>query len=254
MATMLVVPPALNLRSEPFQRPPNVIDKLPVGHEVNVVGDAREGTWNEVETTLDDRSLTGFVSARFLRLPGSSPSDALLRESGKESRRFQFGEGREEIDPFAGFVGEMWTALGLGFDGRDDIPWSAAFISFVVRNAAYQGFAFSSSHSRYIHDAIVKRLSNDASSPFWGFRLNEHRPEIGDLTCQWRENEKTFDEAAEQEFFKSHCNVVVEVRPNTVRTIGGNLSNSVSLRSFHLDQNGFLEPERRLFAIMRNNH
>jgi hypothetical protein len=142
----------------------------------------------------------------------------------------------------------------MDLDGKDkDVPWSAAFISFVVRNAGYQGFRFAAAHSRYIHDAIVKRQQGVAEAPFWGFRLSEHRPTLGDLVCQWRIDRRTFDDAAERDDFRSHCDVVVELKDTFVRAIGGNVRNSVAMKTYSLNLNGFLKNTGKVIAILRNN-
>jgi hypothetical protein len=47
--------------------------------------------------------------------------------------------------------------------------------------------------------------------------------------------------------------VVVEVGANTITTIGGNVSHSVSEKTFALKSDGTLKAENKLFAIMRNN-
>ncbi len=148
----------------------------------------------------------------------------------------------------------MWQALGMDLDGKDrDQPWSAAFISFVVRNAGYQGFRFAAAHARYIHNAIVNQQQGAVAAPFWGFRLTEHRPKLGDLVCQWREIPRTFAEAAEKDSFKSHCDVVVELNDTFVRAIGGNVKQSVAMKTFSLNAGGFLKNANRVFAILRNN-
>ncbi len=250
MARKLVIPPALNLRSGPSRRS-EIIDALPVAHTVKVVG--QQGAWSRVDTQLDGRTLSGFVSSRRLREPGEPPVDALLREAGREFRRFDFGKGRETDAPFSSFVGEMWRALGLDLDGTDvDIPWSAAFTSFVVRNAGYSNFRFSASHSKYIHDAIVKRRRADRRAPYWGYRIPERKPRLGDLVCQWRGNRLSFAQAAQGGFFKSHCDIVIQIKPRNLVTLGGNLGNSVRFRTFPLDKNGRLRADDKLLALLRN--
>jgi hypothetical protein len=122
-----------------------------------------------------------------------------------------------------------------------------------VRNAGYQGFRFAAAHSRYIHDAIIKRQQDDVGAPFWGFRLSEHRPKLGDMVCQWRMVPRTFAEAARKDSFKSHCDVVVELRDTFVRAIGGNVGQSVAMKTFSLNDRGFLKNTNRVFAILRNN-
>jgi hypothetical protein len=44
------------------------------------------------------------------------------------------------------------------------------------------------------------------------------------------------------------------VRDRTIRTLGGNVSNSVAMTTYSLDANGFVRQEGPLFAIMRNNN
>ena len=248
--TKLVEPPALNLRSAPSKYA-EVIAVMPVAQVVRVVGQV--GPWARVETEFDGVQTTGFAAGGRLRVPGPEAADRLVREAGREFLRFRFGQGREHLAPFAGFVGEMWRAIGLNLDGTNrDIPWSAAFVSFVVHNAGYAGFRHSASHSKYVHDAIARREGGDAAAPFWGHRLAERSPRLGDLTCQWREKPVDFDFAAREDAFKSHCDVVVQVKKSTVRVIGGNVGDSVRLKTFSLDADGRLKPQSRLFALLGN--
>ena len=94
-------------------------------------------------------------------------------------------------------------------------------------------------------------MSNTTSAPYWLFRLNEHKPRLGDLVCGWRVNRRTFDDLPED--FASHTDVVVEVDDFSITTIGGNVSNSVNEKRFALNSSGFLKAQGQLFAIMRNN-
>ncbi len=255
MDQMRVSTDGLNLRREPIVRPDTAIALLPLAHPVTVLGDASRQGWKEITVELDGTTLNGVVSGKFLRALESDAKEALLHETVKEWIRFERGQGKETQDPFFRFVGEMWQAINIDLDGRNnDVPWFAAFISFVVRNAnAYQGFKFAAAYSRYIHDSIVERQRGNANEPFWGFRLNEHRPKLGDLVCQWRITPRTFDQAAEIDRFPSHCDVVVELRDTFVRAIGGNVSNSVKMKTYSLNAQGFLKSANNVFAILRNN-
>jgi len=256
MAKMRVKSDGLNLRSEPRVAPGNIVAVLPLAQEVDTLGAPAANQFVEVNTVVGGQARRGFVSQTFLRQPVSALREALLQQAVSQWIRFQRGAGKESVAPFFGFVGEFWHALTppLNLDGRDtDQPWSAAFISFVVRNAGYQGFMFSPAHARYIIDAKAKRQSNNANAPFWLFRLNEHKPQVGDLICKRRQPGITFDNLP-TDGFKSHCDVVVEVRDRTVRTLGGNVSNSVGMTTYSLDANAFVKQEGPLFAIMRNNN
>jgi hypothetical protein len=255
MATKHVRSDALNLRREPKVQEGNVLGVLIKGQAVNVLGPSGTEGWVEAEATVDSVQRRGFVAGHLLRGPASAAKERLMSNAVAEWVRFDRGEGLEHVDPFFRFVGEMWQAIGENLDGRDrDQPWSAAFISWIVRRAGaeYAAFRFAASHSRYIHDSIKKREAG-TPSPFWGFRLREHRVSLGDLVCQWRIDPQTFDGARSSDSFFSHCDVVVEVTPGSVRTLGGNVDHTVGFKTYAVNADGFLKAENKVFAVLRNN-
>ncbi|MBD1995218.1 DUF2272 domain-containing protein [Leptolyngbya sp. FACHB-541] len=243
---------SLNLRSSPEKTNDNIIRALPLAQEVKVLTGTPADRWWRVETVVEGASLTGFVSSAFLRQPLSAAKEALISAAVTEWLRFKLGSGLETKDPYYKYIGEYWRALDLPHDGRDtEIYWSAAFISFVARKAGYENFKFSIAHHSYIRDSIEKRISGDTNSSFWGFRLNEHKPQLGDLVCLWRGTPVIFDDLPSE--FSSHCDIIVDVRDTEVRALGGNVGDSVSMNTFQLDLDGFLKPTGRVFAILRNN-
>lgn len=252
MATRFVQTDGLNLRSTPEILSDNIIRSMPLCQKVSIL-DAPDGErfW-EVEATINGETHRGFASHRFLREPLSAKKEALLLEAVKEWIRFKHGDAKEDQDPFFKRVGDYWRALGINRDGRSPFAWSAAFMSFIVRRAGYENFKFDQGHDTYIHDAKKKRNANDASAPFWLFRLSEHKPQLGDLVCAWRENPVTFDNMPTD--FLSHTDVVVEIDQHTIKTIGGNVGNSVNEKTFGLKSDGHLKVQGELFAIMRNNN
>jgi hypothetical protein len=253
MTTMHVASTTLNLRSEPGVKPGTIIATLGWSQPVDVLADAAVPGWKQVKAGVNGDATVGFASGKLLRAPASPEREALLAEAVTQWIRFDRGKGRESVPPYSGFVGEMWQAIGMDLDGKDaGVPWSAAFISFVVRRAGYVGFRFAAAHSRYIHDSIVKREQGQASQ-FWGFRLHEHKPQLGDMVCRWRGKKITYDDAARQGSFTSHCDIVVGVGDDHVATIGGNVANSVSVTRYRLDANGNLDSSGNVFAVRRNN-
>ncbi|HEX6995705.1 MAG TPA: DUF2272 domain-containing protein [Gammaproteobacteria bacterium] len=250
---------ALNLRSRPEVAPNTRLAILYLCQRVEVLGQADVAGWVRVSVETESGRLEGFVSEKYLREPVSPAREALVSEAIQQWLRFEKGLGREFDEPFAGYVGEMWRAIGLDLDGHDrDVPWSAAAISFMVRRAAeefpqYGNFRFSASHSRYIHDSIIKRQRNDTSSPFWGFRLHERRPELGDIVCKWRETERDFDDAAASGNFKSHADIIVSITPDKVLAIGGNVRHSVSITRYDKTPSGFLADTQNVFVHLVNN-
>ncbi|MEA2875921.1 MAG: hypothetical protein QOF14_1117 [Hyphomicrobiales bacterium] len=259
---------ALNLRTAPGDDPSTVIVALDIGQKLGVLGDSNVPGWKKVSAEIDDRIHEGHVFAKYIRPPESASVENLLKAAHTEWFRFQRGRGAEASQPYSDYVGEMWRELDiLDRDGTDSQhPWSAAFISWIVKKAGYQNFLFSQLHAEYVHQA-VRRRELSIEGPFWGFRLNEHRPALGDIVCQWRPTNDAhgnpilidYDYAEDHDDFFGHCDVVVQVNEASVRTIGGNTGQelghggSVSMKTYRLTANGFLMDESRVFAIMRNN-
>lgn len=251
---------ALNFRSAPDKTQNNVVGKLFLLQTVEVTGPP-QGDFLPCRATIEGVVREGFASRRFLRPPATPHREALLRQVHREHTRFERGLGKESVSPFAGFVGEMWKALGNAhLDGTDtDVPWSAAAISFMVRNAgpAYARFAFASAHSKFTHAAIRARLAGDTQAPFWGFRLFERRPRPGDIVV--RDNPQfapavDYDLAAVQDSYRSHSDIIVHVdsERNLAIAIGGNLGDSVSIARYALAPGDFLAPTDHTFALLCN--
>lgn len=255
MVVMKVKPDSLNLRRSPEIKDGNIITTLVLAQEVEVItGNPTERFW-EVKTVVNGSTLLGFASAAFLRQPVSAAKEALISAAVKEWLRFERGNKLEDKDPQYKYVGEYWSKIGLDFDGRNrDKPWSAAFISFVAHAANYRDFKFASAHSTYVYDAVDKRKANVTTAPFWGFEVNEHKPQLGDLVCRTRNGVHITSMASlPRGGFTSHCDIVVEVRDSEVRTLGGNVNQSVSITSYPLDNNGFLRKVNSVYGVLKNN-
>ena len=245
---------SLNLRRTPKVEDGNIIQALPLAQEVTVTDEIPSDRWWAVQTLVNGATLKGFVSAAFLRKPVSQAKEALISAAVYEWLRFDQGNKLEYEDPQYKYVGEYWGKIGLNLDGRDrDQPWSTAFISFVARKAGYSNFKFAAAHHFYIRDAVEKRRSSDTTAAFWGFNLDEHKPQLGDLVCRWRESPVLSINDLPDGGFKGHCDIVVEIRDVEVRTLGGNVDNSVSITSYPLNANGFLKSTNRVFAVLGNN-
>ena len=249
---------ALNLREEPNG---TVIRALTIGEPVNDFGPVPTNPrWNSVEVGGE----SGVVFGKFLRPPSTPDVEALLEAVVAEWVRFDKGRALEHHDPHFRFVGEMWQSIGLNLDGRNrDVPWSAAFVSFVVRNGgeAYQSFKFNAQHSVFVNDAIHARNTEDVEKPFWGFRISEKRPEIGDIIQRNRGgNSFSFDHAENHVHYASHSDIVVEVTSHVVRVIGGNVGHTVSMRDniqeYDLNDDGFLDKNQpdgqRIISLLKN--
>lgn len=119
------------------------------------------------------------------------------------------------------------------------VPWSAAFISWVMRKAgAGSAFVYSAGHSYYTYAAKQNRLVNN-DNPFKAYRVTEAVPRPGDLVCKSRAGSgATYDTI--RPGMSTHCDIVVGVQPGQIATIGGNVSNSVKATTVSTDANGLI--------------
>ena len=255
MTVLKVKTDSLNLRSSPEIKDGNIITALPLAQTVEVIDANPTNRFWEVETIINGSTRRGFASAAFLRQPVSELKEALISNAVKEWLRFERGNKLEYEDPQYKYVGEYWSKIDLNLDGRDrDQPWSAAFISFVARAAGYNDFKFAPAHSTYVYDAVDKRRANDTTAPFWGFNVGEHKPQLGDLVCRWRGNNPISSmNSLPRGGFQSHCDIVVEIRDTEVRTLGGNVEQTVSISTYPLTSNGFLRAAKNVYGVLRNN-
>jgi uncharacterized protein DUF2272 len=141
-----------------------------------------------------------------------------------------------------------------------DTSWSAAFISYVVRQsgAGVNAFHFANAHRVYIYDAFATSAAEVAGKP------DEHiyracplttRPRVGDMLCAQREPAlaDAGDEAVRERvrseldgspearsIRRSHCEVVayVDNGARKVYTIGGNVNQAVTTRKLNLRRDG----------------
>jgi hypothetical protein len=255
MVNLKVKSESLNLRETPEIKDGNIIASLPLAQEVETLTNNPSDRFWRVKTQLNGSTLEGFVSAAFLRAPVSLAKEKLILAAVKEWLKFSRGNKLEFEDPQYKYVGEYWTSIGLNLDGRDrDQPWSAAFISFVARTAGYSEFKFAPAHSTYVYDAVDKRQKNITTAPFWAFDVNELKPQLGNLVCRTREGVSITSMAnLPRGGFKSHCDIIVEIRDSEVRTLGGNVNHSVSITSYPLDNDGFLRKVNNVYGMLKNN-
>jgi len=137
-----------------------------------------------------------------------------------------------------------------------DTPWSAAFVSFVIRQAGVgaDAFAFANAHRIFIYDAFATSAAEQhraGDGRLYRACPLATRPRAGDLICQQREpalagaDDRTVRERIRLELEggteaqtvrRTHCEVVahVDARARKVYTIGGNVNQSVTARKLNL--------------------
>ena len=125
-----------------------------------------------------------------------------------------------------------------------DTPWSAAFVSYVMRRAQVPGFTGSPSHVSYVRGAYRNPTGNayQIANPV------SARPMPGDMLCYVRVVSRVygFGELAgllssSDSGLNMHCDIVVAVDPGndrTAYTIGGNVLDGVTMRLLRLTPGG----------------
>jgi hypothetical protein len=205
----------------------------------------------------------------------SAFTDAVVRICREELATFQNGKLKEYDRAVFQRVGDYWNKLAeqpehkdwKGYNGRSQValkldangdilergenknqPWSAAFISFVAAMAgAGADFHYSPSHSRYIVDALREASKPFSTAKFVARRHTQYAPKVGDLiACERRQdtdaNFDTYIEFVKKDKYEAHCDFVIgfDAQHKNAITIGGNVGNSVSQKTWPLNADGHI--------------
>ncbi len=156
-------------------------------------------------------------------------------------------------------VSDYWRAVGMSkLSGKDcKEPWSAAFISWVMRAAGVPKSLFppAPSHRDYLSHFLAVGQNPDAV--FIPHTIQEYKPRPGDMICANR-GAGYFGEVVEELPLslnaKLHCDIVVQTDARFLYAIGGNVRNSVSKSILTLSSDGHLQLTRHRpwFLIIEN--
>jgi hypothetical protein len=183
--------------------------------------------------------------------------------SRAEAELSMYGAKLEDQSPLKERIGQYWTFLNRpDLDGSDgDVPWSAAFISYMVHLAgAGQMFPYNAQHSAYFYRTINDRLLKKKNVGFWGYRPEDIVIEAGDIVGMNRGAAPpiSYDWAVHHSDYASHADIVVGVDKGQLRTIGGNVGHApgqVSTKTF-TQQNDLLAnaatPNQQVFVVIRS--
>jgi hypothetical protein len=146
-------------------------------------------------------------------------------------------------------------------DQDGDYAWSAAFIDYVMRVAgAGQRFPYAPNHASYINAAREHAMGQLPNLVVAAMPPQSYAPQRGDLICAWRGGHPIrYEDLPTSSPFPGHCNIVVDIRPGQLDTIGGNVDNSVSMNQVPVDAGGHvtdaagtsLDPDRPWFVVLR---
>ena len=145
----------------------------------------------------------------------------------------------------AGWTGKH-DESGAEFAASQDggFPWSAAFISYIMRVAgAGERFPYSAAHADYINAAREASFAQGSGAVVAAERPDAYAPRPGDLICLARGTSRslTFDSLPAPSF-PGHCDIVVAAQPGELTVIGGNVDDSVTEKHVPVTAEGMLAP------------
>ncbi|MGZ8217570.1 DUF2272 domain-containing protein [Methylomagnum sp.] len=173
------------------------------------------------------------------------------------------GMWEDDAEDYVVRVNWYWRAVNKPrFTGNDcQQPWSAAFVSWIMREAGIPDYQFppSDSHWGYL-TRLMTAADSDPDAVFQPRAISEYQPRPGDLICATRGNSDAPPLPGQSlrlvllEHKKLHCDIVVEREGDTLASIGGNVRNSVSKTILKLDKDGFVQPTRHRpwFMVLEN--
>ncbi len=167
---------------------------------------------------------------------------SVLLDRGWPEAQVAFGPDEDSLSVWAR-VGGYWDAAdpGHAMEARAAAarapsrelwpawrrPWSAAFISWVMQTAGAPDFTPDPAHADYLRASLERRPESVVD-------LAIYEPVAGDLICAGRGSgprdapEFLRRLREERNFFPSHCDIIVDVGPDALTLIGGNVKNAVA--------------------------
>ena len=140
-----------------------------------------------------------------------------------------------------------WSSVGSSLKARggcgSETPWSAAFISYIMKNSGVIEFPYSAKHSVYIQKAR-NNVNNGGTYSWYGYNVTDANAtvEVGDLLCYTREPNTNTQWNEIVDDTNTHCDCVTKIdttNPSApiAEVIGGNVSNTVKRSSITLTSN-----------------
>lgn len=155
------------------------------------------------------------------------------------------------------------TRAELAAGGRSTIwgcqPWSAAFISFVLRATGIDAAEFppAAAHWQYVDALILQGDQWGGRATFLAREIDDYAPVPGDMVCADRSRRPLASLAARRAELGSgrpmHCDIVAEVLPGEVVVVGGNIAQAVTAVRHATDGAGRLRRGVRAWFVVFEN-
>lgn len=153
----------------------------------------------------------------------------------------------------------------LAGDGRPVVwgcqPWSAAFISFVMRSAGIdrEEFPPAAAHREYVDALILAGDAYGGRATFLAHEVEDYAPVAGDMICADRASRgRAISTLAQRRAEMGtprpmHCDIVMSTAPGEVLAVGGNVAQNVTAVRYRTDAAGRLVRNvRRWFVVFEN--
>jgi Uncharacterized protein conserved in bacteria (DUF2272) len=200
-------------------------------------------------------------------IPGSSPSLLPSQRPGRWPGLWERIGEYWWLGQDAGTYFSRWTgkhdAKGRIFPASEsiDYAWSAAFISYVMREAgAGPKFPYSAAHAFYVDAGWHADREANPRYAVRAERVEDYAPETGDLICfgTGRDSTLRFHDLPVP-FFYGHCDLVTGVAPGMLTVIGGNVDDAVTMKHVPTTREGRLatqaghvvDPRYPWFVVVR---
>ena len=160
--------------------------------------------------------------------------------------KFQF---TNEADPALCKQIKKWTQdIGFSFTSCTEVPWSAVFVSWCVKQAGAtkSEFKFAMSHSVFVNQAIKNAVKGEGV--FHGLEISVHPPNVGDIIQNNRGGHKfNFAFAKTHANYESHSMIVIEIGQDAAGgfafCVGGNEKDSVRRSVVRLNSAGLIKQQ-----------
>jgi hypothetical protein len=156
-------------------------------------------------------------------------------------RELDFWKGKKETSSGAfDRLKKYWDNTDLRSWTPSGTPWSAAFISYILKDQKFRGQA---SHYKYTTDVI------EGKNPGWSaFSIPKNKSklkvQVGDVLVKPRTGGK----------YNTHGDVVVKVIPGLAYMMGGNLGNTAKITSpIKLNPNGTIRDAGNYLVLLKKN-
>ncbi len=195
--------------------------------KIGVAGEALQKIWHNRQWKRFEEV---YLPERVAGVPVES--QAIVNAALAEYARWNYGELKEADAEGKRIVEEEYFgAAGASLPATQ--PWSAAFISFVMKRAGVSDFPVSTQHSAYFRTIKNREVSSCTSYPLSQIAAIG----AGDVLCKGREYTVDYGSFPEENF-PAHCDIVTERIGEGLKLIGGNINDNVDVKDLTLHEAG----------------